>query len=157
MVKRSEGDRMLYNLLKFLHIVGVIAWIGATVTIGVLNARFARHEERAARLAMVRQTPAAAAFIMMPGGVLALVAGIGMTITARTGMPLWIDWGVLALVVSAVLGATVLRRTGEALAARIAAGVNDTRALERRLALWSSFNLLLLLSAAWAMVFKPAL
>lgn len=147
---------MTYNLLKFLHIVGAIAWIGGLIAVGVLNARFSRREDRSARVAMTRQTPSMAAFVIMPGAILALISGIGMMALARTGFPLWIGWGLAAIVLSILLGATVLRKAGSELTQRLS-GSGEVRPLERRLALWSAINLAVLLSAVWAMVFKPAL
>lgn len=147
---------MTYNLLKFLHIVGAIAWVGGLIAVAVLNARFSQREDRSARVAMTRQTRAMAAFVMMPGAILALIGGIGMMALARTGFPLWIDWGLAAIMLSILLGATVLRKAGSELTQRLS-GSGEVRRLERRLALWSVINIAVLLSAVWAMVFKPAL
>src|SRR5262249_15911917 len=138
-------------------VVGVIAWIGGLLTVAVLNARFSRREERSARAAIVRQTPSAAAFRIVPGDVMALLTGIAMTSVGNTGVPLWIAWGVAAIGRSLRLGGTLLRRWGNELASRLANGAGDVQALERRLATWNAVNIALLLSAVWAMVFKPTL
>lgn len=75
---------------------------------------------------------------------------------AKTGFPLWIGWGLAAIVLSILLGATVLRKAGGELTQRLS-GSGEVHPLERRLALWSAINLAVLLSAVWAMVFKPVL
>ncbi len=58
------------------------------------------------------------------------------------------------------LGATLIRRAGDELSTLAAtAEPGDPRqiALQRRLATLNTINVLLLLTAVWAMVFKPTL
>ena len=44
----------VYTLFKFLHIVGVIGWIGGLVTFSMLSARVARERDQAALAAITR-------------------------------------------------------------------------------------------------------
>lgn len=68
------------------------------------------------------------------------------------------DLGLAALVVAILLGAVLQQRAGAELEKRLDAGTRgDERigVLQRRLARLNVINLLILLSAVWAMVFKP--
>jgi uncharacterized membrane protein len=151
---------MTYNVFKFLHIVAVIVWIGGLVTVAVLNARFARREDHTAHAAMVRQSRFLGAFVIGPAAGIGLVAGIVMMVVGQLGAHFWIVWGFAVMALSLVLGATVLRRAGTRLGERLATtdhGNLDITALQRRLATLSAINILLLLSAVWAMIFRPTL
>lgn len=149
-----------YNLFKFLHVVAVVVWIGGLVAVGVLTARLARAEDRAVFAAVARQSRFFGAAVLGPTAGVALLAGFAMIGVSGLGFPLWVVWGIGAVVLSVALGATLIRRAGEALGERLAAaapGDPGVRALQRRLATLNAVNVLLLLSAAWAMVFKPVL
>jgi hypothetical protein len=73
---------------------------------------------------------------------------------------LWVAWGLVGLLLSLGLGATLIRATNAELR-RLAAdpGLDTPRwpAMQRRVATVYGSNLLLLLSVLWAMVFKPTL
>jgi hypothetical protein len=76
------------------------------------------------------------------------------------GVPFWIIWGFAAIILSVALGATLIRRVGEELSELAQAAEADEPRLmvvQRRLATLNAINVLLLLSAVWAMVFKPTL
>ena len=67
-------------------------------------------------------------------------------------------WGLAGVFGSVLLGATVLRRAGQELAALSAQAAPDASrmaVLRRRLARWGLINIVLLVSTVWAMVFKP--
>jgi hypothetical protein len=73
---------------------------------------------------------------------------------------LWVVWGFAAVVLSIAIGATLIRTTNadlRRLAAAAAPGDPRWAALQRRAAILYGINLLLLLSAVWAMEFKPTL
>lgn len=99
--------------------------------------------------------------IVGPAAGLTLIAGLVMVAAGGLQLTsLWILWGIGGLLVSMALGATVIRRTGDDLRARTAAGDADAAVigvLQRRLRGLSVVNLLVLFSAVAAMVFKPTL
>jgi uncharacterized membrane protein len=150
----------VYNLFKFLHIVGAIGWIGSFVTISVINARVAREQDQAVLAAMTRQMRFNGMAVIGPASGLTLIAGIVMIAVSGMGVPLWVIWGLAAIVVSVAIGATLLRRANEEVRELVAtAQPGDPRlsASQRRLAILNIINVLVLLSAVWAMVFKPTL
>jgi uncharacterized membrane protein len=151
---------VVYTLFKFLHIVGAIVWIGGVIAVNVLSVRIAREQEGAALAALSRQSRFYGVAVIGPAAGLTLIAGIVMIATSGLGAPLWVIWGFAALVVSMGLGATLIRRYGEELAAITATAKPDAsqvQALQQRLATLNTVNVLVLLSAVAAMVFKPAL
>lgn len=72
---------------------------------------------------------------------------------------LWVAWGLAAIAVSLVIGATLIRATNAELRQLAMDPAPSPRwlALQRRIAGLYGVNLLLLLSVVWAMVFQPTL
>lgn len=149
-----------YNLFKFLHIVAAIIWIGGVIAISILNMRLARADDRTGMAAMARQGRFFGSRVAGPAAGITLIAGMVMVAVSGIGFPFWITWGFIAILLSFALGTTFLRRAGAALSEQLGTGKPvDLRllSLQRRLAILSTINVLLLLSAVWAMVFKPML
>jgi uncharacterized membrane protein len=150
----------VYTLFKFLHIVGVIGWIGGLVTFSMLSARAARERDQAVLAAITRLMRINGMAIIGPSSGLTLIAGIVMIAVSGLGVPLWVIWGFAAIIVSMVLGVTLIGRTSKELR-EVAAAAEPSEprlnALQRRLVALNIINVLVLLSAVWAMVFKPAL
>jgi uncharacterized membrane protein len=150
----------LYTLFKFLHIVGVIGWIGGVVAFSILSARVAREKDQAVLEALTDLMRLNGMVVIGPASGLTLIAGIVMLAVSGLGVPLWVIWGFAAIIVSVALGATLIRRANEEvreLAARAEPGQQRLSGLQQRLLALNIINVLLLLSAVWAMVFKPTL
>ena len=151
---------LIYILSKFLHIVGAILWIGGVVAVSILNARLVRERDPALLGAMARQSAFFGKSVAGPAAGVTLIAGIVMVAVGRIGFPFWIIWGLLAMVISGAIGSSVLQRAGQELGRRLEAVEPDDAAitsLQKRLDRFSMINILLLISAVWAMVFRPTL
>lgn len=152
---------VIYTSFKALHVIAVIVWLGGLVGTAVLNARIATEGDPRAMAATARASRFFGSRIVGPAAGLTLIAGLVMVAAGGLQLTsLWILWGIGGLLVSMALGATVIRRTGDDLRARTAAGDADAAVigvLQRRLRGLSVVNLLVLFSAVAAMVFKPTL
>jgi uncharacterized membrane protein len=150
---------MAYNLFKFLHVAGVIVWIGSVTTLTLLNLRLARDTANGAgAVTLAHATGAFGRTVVGPAAGLTLLAGIGTSVVGGLDMgALWITWGFTAILISMVLGMTALRRTTTALEAALVQSSSQVGALRGRLTSLNLVNLLVLLSAVGAMVFKPTL
>jgi uncharacterized membrane protein len=150
----------VYTLFKFLHVVGAIGWIGGTVTFSILSARLASERNQAVLEAITRLMRINGMTVIGPASGLTLIAGIVMIAVSGLGMPLWVIWGLAAIVLSVALGVALISRTSKELREVAAAAKLDEprlSALQQRLVVLNIINVLVLLSAVWAMVFKPAL
>jgi len=150
----------IYTLFKFLHIVGAIVWIGGVVAVNIISVRIAGEQAGAALAALARQSRFYGMAVIGPAAGVTLLAGIVMIAVSGLGVPLWVIWGFAAILISMALGATLIRRAGEDLsdvAATAAPSDARVRALQQRLTTLNIINVLVLLSAVWAMVFKPQL
>src|SRR6266545_6159877 len=157
---KGASMETVYNLFKFLHIVGAIVWIGGVITAAIIAARVAREKNQMVLAAVARQSRFHGVAIIGPAAGLTLIAGIVMIAVSGLGVPLWVIWGFAAIIVSVALGATLIRRANEEvreMAARAEPGEQRLSGLQQRLLTLNIINVLLLLSAVWAMVFKPTL
>jgi uncharacterized membrane protein len=150
----------IYALFKFLHIVGAIIWIGGVIAVNIVSIRIAREQAGEVLAALSRQSRFYGMAVIGPAAGVTLLAGIVMIAVSGLGVPLWVIWGFAALLISMALGATLIRRDGDKLsevAATAAPGDARLSALQQRLTTLNIVNVIVLLSAVWAMVFKPAL
>lgn len=151
----------IYTLFKFVHVLAVIVWVGGLTTISLITARLGREQDPSAQAAMARQSAFLGQSVIGPSAGVTLIAGIIMVVDSGIGFDtLWIAWGLVGVVVSVALGATVLRKAGEQLkelAPTADPGDPRVTALQNRLRVTGLFNLLLLVSVVAMMVFKPTL
>ena len=151
----------MYDLVKFIHIVGAIVWLGAGVTFQILNARLARANDQAGITAMASQGEWFGKVVFSTAAAVTLVAGV-VTVLASDGAwgfgELWVTWGFLGLVLSIVFGAVLSERTAKQLARTVTSSGTDApqvARLQRRLGLYGAIDLLVLFSVVAAMVWKP--
>ncbi len=144
-----------YLVLKTVHVLAVVIWVGGTVTFAAMARVFSRD---AAGMRMLGTAGIAAGrYLLMPGSIVALITGLIMMIQVGGHPPLWMLYGLIAGPGSGVIGGMFIRRTamalGEALSRPDGAGRVD--ALRSRLTLLTIVNVTLLLSAVAVMVVKP--
>ena len=149
----------MYNVLKFLHVLSIIAWIGGIFTMLLLNRLFAKAGEPSAMRTLGQQGAALSMRVFMPAMLTAVITGVGMVQVADIGFgSLWIVWGLVGLAASFILGGVLTGGTARKLGRQLANGEIDmagAAAVQRRLLLFATLNLLLLLSIVWAMIAKP--
>lgn len=149
----------LHRFLKFLHVAAVILWIGGAFTMAVLVLGVTRTRDRTLMAALIRHVGRYAGAVMGPTSLVTLLSGIGMLIViGLSPATLWVQWGMVGILVHFVLGGWFIRRTTQrlgALAADPDAGEAAIAALRRRLALLDGAYLAILLSVVGAMTIKP--
>lgn len=180
-----------YTFFAFLHVTGVIVWVGGAAALAVINLRLERESDLGALRFLSRQSAFLGRTVVGPAALVTLVAGLVLAGLLKAGFTLWMGWGLAAIFGSMALGGTLIRRAHEELAA-LAAGVAAVGkagtgvggmagatggvafdaavgaalatpdlvrlgVVRRRLAVLSVLNVVLLLSAVGAMVFKPGL
>ncbi|HEU4399220.1 MAG TPA: DUF2269 family protein [Actinomycetota bacterium] len=149
------------NLFRFLHVLAVIVWVGGVLTVNILQVLVGRGNDRAAQVSLLRLSDLYGRAVIAPAAALTLLTGLVRVEQIDVGYgTLWVVWGIAAIVASIALGASLIRATNATLLRLAAdAALDDPRwpALLRRGATLYGINLLLLLSALWAMEFKPTL
>jgi hypothetical protein len=148
------------TIFFFLHILGVITWLGGWVALWILQVRFRKERDANVQLALLRQSTFYGRAVVSAAAAVTFIAGL--VLANREDVSLgtaWVLWGVVGLIASMGLGGTLLRTTSERLEGLLTNGTtaNDPGLLaaQRRLDLLNLVNLLILLSVVFAMVFKP--
>lgn len=155
---------MLYLLLKALHILGVVVFLG-NISIGLFWKRMADRTKDAAIIAhTLGAIIVADRLFTIPGIVVLVAAGIGMAMLA--GLPIlgtgWILWGIVLLSISG-LAFIPVARAQVAMHEAALTGMRDGAQRERyeRASrvwdVWGSIALLAPLAALVIMVMKPDL
>ncbi len=151
----------LYLLFKFLHVVAAIVWIGGVFTLYIINLRLLRSRDTGSAAALSGLSTFFGAAVLGPAAGLTLIAGIVTVLQSDLGFDTFlISWGFVAIFLSLLLGASLIRVTTVRLAAALQMNTLDAArisALRGRLSWLNTLNMLILLSAVWAMVFKPTL
>jgi uncharacterized membrane protein len=151
----------LFSTLKFLHIVAAIIWVGGVITLTLLNARLASTRNGAAMAALASVGGFFGQKVFGPAAGVTFLAGLATALNA--GFPMrsvWIIWGFLVILLSIALNAALIRPTAQRIGALAATPDGDggqVAALQRRLWMLTALNIVLLLSAVWAMIAKPTL
>jgi uncharacterized membrane protein len=150
-----------YAILKVVHVLSVVVWIGGGSALALVTARLLRAADRTTLAAYL---PQAARFWQTMGGPasgLVLLTGIPMVLVAKIGFrPLWVSWGFAGVLVHFVFGAIVMRKRTESLVAAVSATpANDTHIAEagRSLRVVTLIYLLIMTSVIVVMVLKPTL
>jgi len=148
----------LYNVLKFLHILGVVVWLGGLLTMLMLSTRFARSRDPAVMRALSEQGRFLGAAFFGPAAGITLITGIGLVMVGHLsfGM-LWVSWGMTGVILSLIVGGAMVGRIAAQLTKRIEAGQADAAmiaATQRKIVRLNLVNLIILVSVVFAMVFK---
>src|SRR5687768_15631177 len=145
----------VYLFLKFLHVTGVIVWIGGMLALVIINARVGRAGDMAQLAVLGRQSEFYGRSVIGPAMAVTLLAGLAAV--TRVGYPFsspWIVWGLVGFVGAVALGAIAVPRTARALddvAGSAESNNPQVEALGRQLGLLNMLNVLLLLTVVWAM------
>ena len=150
----------LYLILKFIHVAGVIFWVGGITAMTIWTIRAGRDPNPTSLAVTLRHALFYGQRVVGPSSGVVLLAGIGMVISAKIsfGAP-WIVWGMAGILVHFIMGFTVLRTNGQKLAEVSASGNPDPVVLARllnRQKTAATIYVLIMLSVVWAMVAKPA-
>lgn len=142
----------VYLLVKFLHIISATVWIGGVVAMAIPIARIAGEAEPTLLVALTRQARFYGGAVITPAIGVQLLSGLVMIFGFGIGLPLWVLWGIAAIIAVVALSQTMLVPAFNAI---IDGAPGTQRDQQRRLVLVYAVILLVLLSTVWAMVFKP--
>ena len=148
-----------YALLKFVHVLSVIIWLGTALTANLLTWRVARTGDREALSLLFRHTSFLGPRLVGPAALVTLLSGLGMVFAGRVDpQALWVQWGFGGIVVHFLFAPIFLRRAGMQLYQAISDGDEQRfAAARRRVGRLGAVYLAILLSVVGAMVMKPTL
>lgn len=157
----AELKFTLATLLLFLHVLSVTVWVGGVLTLNVLAVRVGRGPDRSVQAELLRLSDLYGRAVIAPAGILTLITGLLLVNEHHLSFgTLWVAWGLVGLIASVTLGATLIRATQvdlRRLTERPTDDVTLRLSRQRRAAILYAVNVLILVSIVWAMVFKPTI
>ena len=150
-----------YGVLKFLHVLSVVVWVGGVTALSIVTWRLRRERNRAVLAALLGQATVFGQRIAGPASFIVLLTGPMMVGMAKIGFgTFWVLWGFAGLTAHFWIGATALRRRTSALLqlASVDSGDDAVFVVAAR-RLWSAQLIYLAIMAAVVavMVLKPTL
>lgn len=147
----------LQNLLKFLHVLAAVVWVGGSVLVLVFGIRLGTDPNATKEQRITFTKNAVAAGTVFTIAALAALA-FGGWLVADVGYDwgdTWITIGFAGIAVGAALGMGFYGPQSRRLLAELES--DDPTALKRgrRISMVSAAETLLLIVVVWAMVFKP--
>jgi uncharacterized membrane protein len=150
-----------YSLLKFLHVLSVVLWIGGVTSLAFVGRRAAKERNRALLLSLLEQGMAYGQRVIGPAAGLVVLSGLTMVGIGHIGYgTFWVLFGYGAILVQALLGGFVMqKRAAEVRQLASAPSGNDAALDAATRRLWNTQLLYIVLFAiiVAAMVIKPTL
>ena len=148
----------LYGVLKFLHVLSVVLWIGGVTALWLTTLRVARAGDypTVARLLPVGMRYGQS--VVGPASGLVLVTGIWMAIIGHLFKTTWVGIGITGITLHFILGATLVRRNWMQIGSLVDDPNRDVSQLAsaiKRATTTSWIYLLIMTVVIAAMVLKP--
>jgi uncharacterized membrane protein len=147
-----------YTVLKTIHLLAAVVWVGGGVMIVTLLARSRRADDSAGLVTLVRQLQFVGPRIFAPSGLILVITGIWMVQYQGIPWDLWVILGLVGWGATFVTGNFFLRPTGEKLGAELAEkGPDDpgARSLMDRILNVARVDQVVLVLVIVDMVIKP--
>jgi uncharacterized membrane protein len=109
-----------YTVLKTVHILAVVMWVGGGALITTLIARARRASDNATLVGLIRQLQWVGPRIFASSSLIALGTGIWLVLNADLDWDLWVILGLVGWAATFVTGNFFLRPAGEKLGAALA-------------------------------------
>src|SRR5689334_9739933 len=98
----------VYLLVKFLHVISSTIWIGGIVAMAILIVRIAREADPTLLVALTRQARFYGGSVITPAIGVQLLTGLVMSFGFGFGLPLWVLWGITAIIAVVALSLRLL-------------------------------------------------
>jgi uncharacterized membrane protein len=146
-----------YLVVKFVHIVAAMAWLGGGLAMLIASALLARDPDFSARLRLMDIMNRLALPLFMPASITVLVSGLVMAILWVGFSDAWLVLALAGIAASIGLGVGVIKPTGERIAERAAkeGGSPAVRADADMITRIGRFDYAIMLAIVALMVFKP--
>ena len=148
----------LYGLLKFLHVLSVVLWVGGVTALWITTLRLARAGDYPT---VARLLPVGTRYgqsVVGPASGIVLITGIWMAVIGDLFKTPWVGIGMTGIVLHFILGATLVRRNWMTIGRLVDDPNRDPSQLTaaiRRATTTTWVYLLIMIVVIAAMVLKP--
>jgi uncharacterized membrane protein len=153
-----EGDEMdWYTLMKFLHVLAAMIWLGGGFTLIILAARAQRDPDPAALIRFADTTMPLGNLLFVPAALLVLLSGLAMAWFWTGFSDAWIVLALAGYATSLSLGAVIVKPRSDRLAAKVKqeGPTPATAAATANLLRIGRFDYTIMILVVVDMVFKP--
>ena len=146
----------IYLVVKFLHVVCAVVWLGGGFALLLLASVQATKAEPGRILVIVSQVAYLGPRLFMPASVLTLLTGLGAVYLGAFGWPAWVVPGLSGIAVTALLGALKLGpMSGRVVALAKAKGADTALPGAMAIIRLARFDYVMQFSIVFLMVAKP--
>lgn len=155
------GGTTSYIILKSLHVLAAVAWVGGALTQNVLAERLIKSNDGTLMARFARESEWVGMHVYLPSSLALLALGIWMVATSAWNFTdLWIVIGIVGMLATVVTGAFFIGPTSKKIAAGIEANGPDDPEVRRHIETIlkvGRVDLAVLLLVVVDMVTKPVL
>ena len=148
----------LYGVLKLLHVLSVVMWIGGVAALWTITLRLARAGDDAGVAKLLPVGMRYGQRVVGPASGIVLITGVWMAIITQVYRQPFVAVGMIGILLHFILGATVVRRSWMSLGQLVSASTRDESAIAAattRVTTWSWIYLLIMITVIAFMVLKP--
>jgi uncharacterized membrane protein len=149
-----------YSILKFLHVLSVVFWIGGLAALAFATWRVAKERNRAVLTAVLRQSVSYGRIVVGAAAGIVLLSGLAMVGIGHVGFrTFWVWFGYGGVLVHGFIGGFLIRKRAAELLQLASASGNDVALVAAARRLWNTqlVYLILLAIVIASMVLKPTL
>jgi uncharacterized membrane protein len=148
-----------YLILKYLHVIFVIIWLGGGFAMVVLGARASRTNDTEELVHIVRDVIYLATHVFVPASLLVVVLGLTMVWLNWSFSQIWVDIGLLGFALTFFTGLFVLKPKSEQVGALFEKeGITDEVVdRSRQILRIAEFDFVMLYIVVADMVLKPTI
>ena len=147
-----------YELLKTIHVLGAVVWVGGGVMAQLLAFRIRRTNDTGRMAAFAKDSEWIGTHVFLPASLLLLAMGIWMVVDVWSFSDLWIVIGIVGMLFSVLTGSLFLGPESKRLGTLMEDPNADQGAIASRIdriLLISRIELVVLLLVVADMVIKP--
>jgi uncharacterized membrane protein len=155
------GGTTGYVILKSLHVLAAVTWVGGAIAVNVLGTRISKSNQPAVMARFAGEAEWVGTHVFLPSSLALLGLGIWMVATSAWNFSdLWVELGILGIVITVITGAGVIGPAAKKLGALIDERGGEDPEVQQQIARVlriSRIDLVVLVLVVVDMVVKPVL
>ena len=122
----------LYDVIKAVHVLAAIIWVGGNLTMNIVGTRVVRSGDGPRLAAFGKDASWLGTFVYLPSSIIVLAFGVWATIDRWSFAEWWVSVGLVGIVITAVTGSAVLGPESKRVGALVERKGPDDAEVKRR-------------------------
>lgn len=151
----------MYNTFQVIHVLAAAVWFGAAVALNLMLGRLSAAGDHAGKAVVAQQATWFSRAVFDTSAIITLLAGVVMVLVSDGALSFgdtFITIGFAGVILTLGIGHGMITPTVKKMQAAMASegpGSATAAALEKRVAMLSTIDILILVVVIWAMVVRP--